>query len=224
MKTLNKILKDFSGVTPIFPLPEFVFFPKTVQPFHIFEPRYLDMLRDIEAGEGLVTITLIKGDASAEQPEIHEIATLGYLHQSQKLEDGSQNVLITGLVKVRIDEVESIFAYRRGAITILSDFDKVTDAGLKMNVLLRKFEAILEQSAMEHNIKVLADENLPVEMLTHMIIMALPINAGEKQKLLELQSLELRIDILNNFLESGLGTLTKISPFDPIVPSNPLWN
>lgn len=224
MKTLNKILTDFSGVTPIFPLPDFVFFPKTVQPFHIFEPRYLEMLSDIQAGEGLLTIALIKGDADVEQPTIHEVATLSYLHQSQQLEDGSQNVLITGLVKARIDEVESKFAYRRGAITPIVDFDKVTDSKLKMNILLHKFEAILEQSSMEHNIKVLADESLPVEMLTHMIIGALPINPSEKQKLLELQSLELRIEILNNFLESGLSTFAKLSPFDPIVPSNPLWN
>lgn len=224
MKTLNSILEEFSGVTPLFPLPGFVFFPKTVQPFHIFEPRYLDMVNDIQAGEGLVTIPLLIGDAASERPEFHDVATLGYLHQSQNLEDGTQNVLITGLVKAHIEELDSTFKYRRGAITPLTEFDQVTDADLKVKSLLRKFEAILERSSMEHNIQVLANDNLPVEMLTHMIISALPIEAIEKQKLLELQSLELRIEILSNFLQSGLSTLTQMGPFDPIIPSNPLWN
>ena len=225
MKTLKNLLEEFSGVTPLFPLPDFVFFPKTVQPFHIFEPRYLEMIRDVHAGEGLLTIPLIKpGTEANEQPDFFEIATLGHLHQVQKLEDGSQNILVTGLVKASIAEVDSDYAYRRGAITPLTEFGKVADAEGKTQSLLRLFQAVLERSSATHNLEILSDGNMPVEMVAHMIIAALPIDVAEKQKMLELQSLDLRIKILNNFLESGLSTLADIGQFDPIIPSNPLWN
>ena len=31
---------------PIFPLPEVVFFPQTILPLHVFEPRYRQMIKD----------------------------------------------------------------------------------------------------------------------------------------------------------------------------------
>ena len=225
MKKLKTLLDEFSGVTPLFPLPDFVFFPKTVQPFHIFEPRYLEMIRDVHAGEGLLTIPLIKpGTEADERPEFFEIATLGHLHQVQSLEDGTRNILVTGLVKASIAEVDSDHAYRRGAITPLAEFGQVADAKGKTQSLLRMFQAVLERSSATHNLEILSDGHMPVEMVAHMIIAALPIEVAEKQKMLELQSLDLRINILNNFLESGLSTLADIGKFDPIIPSNPLWN
>lgn len=225
MKTVNEILEDFSGVTPIFPLPDYVFFPKTVQPFHIFKPRYLEMIKDVRKGEGLLTITLLKKSVEKhEKPPFHDLATLGYLHQQQELEDGTQNILVTGLVKARIAEVDSDRPYRRGAITPVEEFAQVSDAENKVKNLLRKFQAVLERSSAAHNLEILTDENLPVEMVTHMMISALPIDAIEKQKMLELQSLDLRVDILAKFLESGLSAMADIGRFDPIIPSNPLWN
>ncbi len=37
---------------PIFPLPNVVFFPHTLLPLHVFEPRYRQMLADCLAGSG----------------------------------------------------------------------------------------------------------------------------------------------------------------------------
>ena len=224
MKTISNILEKFSGVTPLFPLPDFVFFPQTVQPFHIFEPRYVEMISDIESADSLLTIPLIRGNPELPRPEFHEIGTLGYVNQVSSRDDGTLHILVTGLVKARIDELDSSRTYRRGAITPLVEFAEVTDARSKVKTLLRKFQAILERTDGDHNLRALADNNLPVEMVAHMIIASLPIGATEKQKMLELQSLELRIEILNNFLESGWGAATEFGPFDPIVPSNPLWN
>ena len=103
MKTVNELLKDFSGVTPIFPLPEYVFFPKTVQPFHIFEPRYLDMVKDVLKGEGLLTITLLKeSEQEHEQPAFYDLATLGFLHQQQELEDGTKCIAKRRGLKVTV--------------------------------------------------------------------------------------------------------------------------
>ncbi|HEU5119195.1 MAG TPA: LON peptidase substrate-binding domain-containing protein, partial [Isosphaeraceae bacterium] len=39
-------LRDFDGVTRLFPLAGVVMFPHVVLPLHIFEPRYRQMTRD----------------------------------------------------------------------------------------------------------------------------------------------------------------------------------
>jgi Lon protease-like protein len=49
-----------SGDVPVFPLPGVVFFPRTVLPLHVFEPRYRAMVRDAVRGEGLIAVSLLR--------------------------------------------------------------------------------------------------------------------------------------------------------------------
>ena len=227
METVDELLKSFSGTTPLFPLPEFVLFPKTVQPFHIFEPRYIELVDDCMAGEHLVTIPLLKSGGNGredEAPPFHGIAGMGYINQVQQLEEDKYNILVTGVVKVEIAEVESNKAYRRGAVTPLKEFGPVTDSPTKQKKMLRTFQRILERANAPNNLELLMGETIPIEMVAHIIISALPIAADEKQKMLELQSLELRIEILQNFLDSGLSSMDTIGQFHPILPTRPLWN
>lgn len=225
--TLEQLLTAFSGTCPLFPLPDFVFFPQTVQPFHIFESRYIDMIHDAMAGERMVTITLLGEETEGnkgENPPINQIATLGHINEVQPTENQHLNILVTGLVKVRVEELETAKAYRRGAVTPLTEFSQVTDQEHKRKQILGLFESVLEQAETQGNIEVLYGEGIPLAMLTHIIVSALPIPAEEKQKMLELQSLELRIEILLNFLESGLHTLETMGSFEEMLPSQPWWN
>ena len=41
--------RDFSGIARLFPLPNLVLFPHVMQPLHIFEPRYCDLMREAMA-------------------------------------------------------------------------------------------------------------------------------------------------------------------------------
>lgn len=225
--TLEQLLSSFSGTCPLFPLPDFVFFPQTTQPFHIFEDRYIEMVHDAMAEERLVTITLLgeeSGEGGNENPPINKIATLGYINELQQAEDDHLNILITGLVKVQVEELDSEKSYRRGAVTPLTEFSQVADRVHKRKQILGLFESVLEQAEAQGNVDVLHGEGIPLPMLTHIIISALPIPAEEKQKMLELQSLDLRIEILLNFLESGLHSLETMGSFEQMLPSQPWWN
>ena len=47
MYIIVKIIKnDFPKKIPVFPLSNFIIFPKTTVPLNIFEPRYIDMIND----------------------------------------------------------------------------------------------------------------------------------------------------------------------------------
>ncbi|MGO9920320.1 MAG: LON peptidase substrate-binding domain-containing protein [Isosphaeraceae bacterium] len=50
----------FNNRCLLFPLPELVFFPHSVLPLHIFEPRYRQMTEDALAGDRLVTMVQIR--------------------------------------------------------------------------------------------------------------------------------------------------------------------
>ncbi len=234
--TLKDLLASFSGTTPLLPQPDFVFFPQTVQPFHIFEPRYVEMVKDCAAGERMLTIPLLKATENAGQdgaPPFSRIATMGYINDVQpasargptaRAEGETLDILMTGLVKVRVEEVDSDKPYRRGVVTPLTEFSQVTDPEHKRQSILHLFQSMLETAQVVGNLEILHEVNIPLQMLAHVITSALPIAAEEKQKMLELQSLELRIDILLNFLESGLLSMGAMGPFEPILPSQPWWN
>ena len=48
---LSFSVENFSGKVRLFPLPNLVLFPHVMQPLHIFEPRYRDMLEDALADD-----------------------------------------------------------------------------------------------------------------------------------------------------------------------------
>ncbi|HJS07899.1 MAG TPA: LON peptidase substrate-binding domain-containing protein, partial [Pirellulales bacterium] len=50
--------EQFSGVVRLFPLPNRVVFPHVMQPLHIFEPRYREMLNDALDGDGLIAMSV----------------------------------------------------------------------------------------------------------------------------------------------------------------------
>ena len=39
-------MKDLPSIIPVFPLSNFIIFPKTTVPLNIFEDRYIDMIND----------------------------------------------------------------------------------------------------------------------------------------------------------------------------------
>ncbi len=227
MNPIDQLLETFSGTTPLMPLADFVFFPHTVQPLHIFEARYLEMLQDCLATERLVTLPLLKeteADKTDQPPPFHEIATMGYINRAERLADDSYQVLVTGLVKVQAVEVDSTKVYRRGAITPVPEFSHVTDSQKKLRSTLRLFQTVLEKAHSGFDLQIFTEEGVSVEMTTHSIISTLPIEPAQKQKMLELQSLELRLEILFNFLQSGLHSIRTLERFNPLMPTNPLWN
>ena len=38
--------EDLPKILPVFPLSNFIIFPRTTVPLNIFEPRYIDMIND----------------------------------------------------------------------------------------------------------------------------------------------------------------------------------
>jgi Lon protease-like protein len=113
-------------LAPLFPLPDTVFFPETVLPLHVFEPRYRRLAADCLAGDGrLVVVRLRPGwDKDYEgRPPVHEVGGLGDVVQSERLSDGRYNLLVVGRARVRIEaeEARPDLPYRLARVRPLAD-------------------------------------------------------------------------------------------------------
>jgi len=90
-------LQNFSGVIPLFPLATVVFFPNTLLPLHVFEPRYRQMIKDIIDGERIIGMVLLKPgwEKSYEgNPEIYSVVGMGRIVNSEPLGKEHESHLI----------------------------------------------------------------------------------------------------------------------------------
>lgn len=117
-------LTEFSGLLPLFPLPNVVLFPGNFLPLHIFEPRYREMVSDALSTEKYIGLALVGEEESVtefDQPQIHPIACMGKIAHHRALPDGRSNILLQGLVRVRVEEEVEGKSYRIGKVTLLKD-------------------------------------------------------------------------------------------------------
>jgi Lon protease-like protein len=92
------------GRLAIFPLPEAVLFPHTAMPLHVFEPRYVQLVRDcVEQGRPLAVWQLDgSGAEGAHGPALRTVATVGRIGLSQEAAEGRLEILVEGLERVRL--------------------------------------------------------------------------------------------------------------------------
>src|SRR6478735_3832682 len=115
----------FSGVVRLFPLPNLVLYPHVMQPLHIFEERYREMLEDALASDRLIAMALLEPgweDEYDSRPPIAEYACLGKVVAQNRLSDGRYNLLLLGVGRVKIiRELEPLRSFRRAKVELLED-------------------------------------------------------------------------------------------------------
>ena len=117
-------VSDFPTSFPIFPLPGVVLFPGTYLPLHIFEPRYRAMTEAALAGDQVIGMVLIRGDADAMQRRapVFSVGCAGRIVESERLPDGRFNLLLHGERRFRISaEQDSSAAFRSVDAVLLPD-------------------------------------------------------------------------------------------------------
>lgn len=125
METLIEALAQFVGEMPMFPLPQMVFFPHTLLPLHIFEPRYREMIQDVRKGGlpiAMGNLTLRRSLDADGRLEVAEVAGAGFMTRCEELPDGRFLIELSGVARVKItSERPSGRLYRVVAVEILND-------------------------------------------------------------------------------------------------------
>ena len=74
---------------PVFPLSNFIIFPKTTVPLNIFEPRYIDMINDAMKLNKMIGIIQPKNEKNENDiPNLYDVGCLGKITSFRETEDG----------------------------------------------------------------------------------------------------------------------------------------
>jgi Lon protease-like protein len=106
---------------PVMSLPNAVLFPRVLLPLHIFEPRYKEMLADCLAGNRMFAIALLqKGwDEQLTEPMPYPIATVGVIRACVGNENGTSNLVLQGVARVRLCSYVTVEPYRVARVSEL---------------------------------------------------------------------------------------------------------
>lgn len=108
---------------PVMTLPETVFFPQSLLPLHIFEPRYRTMLNDVLASNRLFAVARLDTSRANEPGTVeppHRIATIGVVRACQAADDGTSNLMLQGICRVEIRAIVRELPYRTIAVQPLA--------------------------------------------------------------------------------------------------------
>jgi Lon protease-like protein len=199
----QEALLQFSGVARLFPLPNLVLFPHVVQPLHVFEPRYRQLMADALGHDRLITLALLRPGWEEDydgRPELHPVACLGRVVADQKLPDGRYNLLLRGLARVRlVEELDSDRLYRTARVEMLCD-SGVPPAAEAVTLRQRLSEVVLPRFAKtapaRDQLRELFSGETPLGALCDILGFALPLPLERKQALLEETAVRGRADLL----------------------------
>jgi len=191
---------------PIFPLPEVVFFPETVLPLHVFEPRYRALVADCLAGTRWLAVPMLRAGWERDyqgRPPVHAVAGAGEIMQAERLADGRYNVLLDGRVRIRIEEeLASGRAYRvvraRPLPDVLDDADRAS-LGERLATLRGSHAKLLDALGQSHADVVgrLTVAGARPGAVIDRIVSAVVPDAAVRQRILETVDVSERLDLAN---------------------------
>jgi Lon protease-like protein len=97
--------EQFSGLARVFPLPNLVMFPHVMQALHIFEPRYRALFEEAIEDDRLVALGVLAAgweDDYSGRPPLRSTACLCRIATHQKTDQGTYNVLVLGVRRLRL--------------------------------------------------------------------------------------------------------------------------
>ena len=184
-------------IIPIFPLSNFIIFPKTTVPLNIFEPRYIDMINDAMKTNKLIGMIQPKNsDSNENQPELYTVGCLGKITSFKETDDGRYLIELKGLIRFKIlKEVKSIKKYRECEIDFKKFNKDIDEEEKKLNfedleLIFKDLKSLFEKKGFIINWKALEKQSL--DETINALTMASPFSLEEKQILLEAEDLKER--------------------------------
>ena len=198
--------QDLPKIIAIFPLSNFIIFPNTTVPLNVFEPRYVEMIRDSMKTNKLIGLIQPRKANINSVPDLHQIGCLGKIINFKDTSDGRYLIDLRGLTRFRIvKEIKNNKPYRMCEI----NFDNFgEDLNLQKEELkFSDLELIFKdlKSLFEKKGYIIDWRSLEKQDLTETInalAMASPFSLEEKQILLESKNLEVRKNRIAEILKT----------------------
>ena len=200
-------MKNLPSKLPIFPLSNFIIFPKTTVPLNIFEPRYIDMVDDSMKSDKLIGMIQPKNsNIKYEVPKLYQVGCAGKITSFRETEDGRYLIELKGVSRFKsIKELETLTKYR---ILQVNYEDYIEDLENKkedlkfsdLELIFKDLKSLFEKKGFIINWKALEKQSL--DETINALAMASPFSLEEKQVLLEAQNLDIRKNKIAEILKT----------------------
>ena len=191
-----KIL-DLPKQIPLFPLSNFIIFPKTTVPLYIFEPRYIEMVNNCMKSNKLLGMIQPKSFSNdINIPELHNIGCLGKITSFKETEDNRYLIELKGIIRFKIfKEIKSSFQYKEYEVDFKDYHQDLEEKQEKiqfsdLELIFKDLKALFDKRGFIVNWKSLEKQSLNETI--NALSMASPFTLEEKQVLLEAKNLDIR--------------------------------
>ena len=200
-------MKNLPRKISVFPLSNFIIFPRTTVPLNIFEPRYIDMINDSMKLDKLIGIIQPKTTFNKENnPELFDVGCLGKIISFQETKDGRYLIELKGISRFKnITEIKTEKKYRTLEVNyeefsedLINEKAELRFSDLKL--IFKDLKSLFEKKGFIINWKALEKQNL--DETINALSMASPFTLEEKQILLEAKNLDLRKNKIAEILKT----------------------
>ena len=199
--------EELPKTIPVFPLSNFIIFPKTTVPLNIFEPRYIDMVNDSMKSNKLIGMIQPKTSYNnRNEPELHNVGCLGKITSFRETEDGRFLIELKGILRFeKIQEISNEKKYRSLEINYENFYLDLENNNEELKfgdleLIFKDLKSLFEKKGFIINWKALEKQSL--DETINALAMASPFSLEEKQMLLETKTLNIRKDKISEILKT----------------------
>jgi len=187
-------MNNFPNTIPVFPLNNFIIFPKTSVPLNIFEPRYIDMINDTMKSDKMIGMIQPKNTYIENNiPELYEVGCLGKIITFKETEDGRFLIELKGITRFqKLREIKSDKKYRILEVNYNNFINDLYDENQNikfsdLKLIFKDLKNLFDKRGYVISWKALEKQSLNETI--NALAMASPFSVEEKQILLETKNL-----------------------------------
>ena len=199
-------LKNLPETIPVFPLSNFIIFPRSTVPLNIFEKRYLQMVDDSMKSHRMIGMIQPKKTGKDNKPDLYNVGCLGKITSFNETDDGRYLIVLNGVTRFRItSEIDSNKLYRSCNVEynnysedLINNSENIKFSDLEL--IFKNLKSLFKRQGYIINWKDLEKQSLDQTINT--LSMASPFSLEEKQILLESLNIKTRRDKLEEILRT----------------------
>tara|TARA_Y100000591_G_C21633948_1_gene594334 strand:- start:208 stop:852 length:645 start_codon:yes stop_codon:yes gene_type:complete len=185
---MKKNIDNLPNKIPVFPLSNFIIFPRSTVPLNIFEPRYIDMIDDAMKNNRMIGMVQPK-NSNTDKPELYKIGCMGKITSFNETNDGRYVIVLNGISRFKIiEEFTNDKLYRECSVSF-DNFHHDLEEGKEeikftdLELIFKEIKSLFVKEGYIINWKEL--ENKSLNQTINTLSMASPFSLEEKQILLE---------------------------------------
>ena len=198
--------EELPNILPVFPLSNFIIFPRTTVPLNIFEPRYIKMVDKSMKSNRIIGMIQPKKTGDLKKPDLHSVGCAGKITSFNETDDGRYLIILNGICRFKIlDEIDNNNLYRECSVKYDEFYSDLQEKNHEMKfsdleLIFKNLKGLFQKQGYEINWKDIEKQSLDQTINT--LSMASPFSLEEKQVLLESKDLNLRKEKLEEILNT----------------------